>query len=62
MYVAEAAPAHMRGQLVTVNQLFITFGQFFASVIDGIFSSNLNHGWRYCDKVFHYSGYCHVIA
>lgn len=47
MYIAESAPSHMRGKLVVVNVLFITGGQFIATVVDGIFSF-LDHtvGWR----------------
>ena len=46
MYVAETAPAAIRGKLITVYQLFITFGQFVASVVDGLFASDHEHGWR----------------
>ena len=46
VYIAEAAPAHLRGRLVTLNNVFITGGQFIASVVDGIFSSNKRNGWR----------------
>ncbi|XP_041820160.1 proton myo-inositol cotransporter-like [Chelmon rostratus] len=47
VYVAEASPPHLRGQLVTVNTLFITGGQFTASLIDGAFSYLKHDGWRY---------------
>lgn len=47
VYVAEASPAHLRGQLVTLNNVFITGGQFVASIIDGIFCTNKKDGWRY---------------
>ena len=48
MYIAESAPAHMRGKLVVLNNLFITGGQFVATIIDGVFSSlSVNVGWRY---------------
>ncbi|XP_069019220.1 solute carrier family 2 member 13b [Embiotoca jacksoni] len=47
VYIAEVSPPHMRGQLVTVNSLFITGGQFIASVIDGAFSYRGHDGWRY---------------
>lgn len=47
VYIAEAAPASVRGKLVTLNTVFITGGQFFASVIDGIFSYDTKNGWRY---------------
>lgn len=47
MYIAESAPAGMRGKLVVVNVLFITGGQFTATVVDGIFSYlHYNIGWR----------------
>uniref|UniRef100_A0A1A8JDI2 Proton myo-inositol cotransporter n=1 Tax=Nothobranchius kuhntae TaxID=321403 RepID=A0A1A8JDI2_NOTKU len=47
VYTAEASPPHLRGQLVTVNTLFITGGQFTASLIDGAFSYMHRSGWRY---------------
>lgn len=47
VYVAEVSPPHQRGQLVTINSLFITGGQFVASVIDGAFSYLRHDGWRY---------------
>ncbi|XP_062928565.1 proton myo-inositol cotransporter-like isoform X1 [Mobula hypostoma] len=47
VYIAEAAPFHMRGRLVTINTLFITGGQFFASIVDGAFSYLETNGWRY---------------
>ncbi|KAJ8046807.1 Proton myo-inositol cotransporter [Holothuria leucospilota] len=46
MYIAEASPPHARGTLVTINNLFITGGQFVASVVDGIFSYWPAWGWR----------------
>ncbi|XP_063164049.1 proton myo-inositol cotransporter isoform X2 [Candoia aspera] len=47
VYIAEVAPPHLRGRLVTINTLFITGGQFFASIIDGAFSYLPKNGWRY---------------
>ncbi|XP_019935028.2 proton myo-inositol cotransporter-like isoform X1 [Paralichthys olivaceus] len=47
VYIAEVSPPHMRGQLVTINSLFITGGQFIASVVDGAFSYLRRDGWRY---------------
>uniref|UniRef100_A0A8P4KT44 Solute carrier family 2 member 13 n=1 Tax=Dicentrarchus labrax TaxID=13489 RepID=A0A8P4KT44_DICLA len=47
VYIAEASPPHLRGQLVTVNTLFIAGGQFTASLIDGAFSYLQRDGWRY---------------
>ena len=47
MYIAESAPAEMRGKLVVVNVLFITGGQFVATLVDGAFSYlNYKIGWR----------------
>ena len=47
MYIAELAPAKMRGTLVVVNNMFITGGQFVATVIDGAFSYlGIGVGWR----------------
>lgn len=47
LYIAESAPAEMRGKLVVVNNLFITGGQFVATVVDGVFSYlSLGVGWR----------------
>lgn len=48
MYIAELAPAHMRGKLVTVNNAFVTGGQCVAALIDGVFSLlPWNIGWRW---------------
>jgi hypothetical protein len=48
VYIAEVALPSMRGQLVTINTLMITFGQFFAGMIDGVFDELLPQtGWRY---------------
>ncbi|XP_034443072.1 proton myo-inositol cotransporter-like isoform X3 [Hippoglossus hippoglossus] len=47
VYIAEVSPPHLRGQLVTINSLFITGGQFIASVVDGAFSYLSHDGWRY---------------
>jgi SP family myo-inositol transporter-like MFS transporter 13 len=47
VYIAECAPMSMRGRLVTLNTLFITGGQCIASIIDGAFSYDKEHGWRY---------------
>ncbi|KAK7130269.1 hypothetical protein R3I93_019793 [Phoxinus phoxinus] len=47
VYIAETSPPHLRGRLVTINTLFITAGQFIASLIDGAFSYMQHGGWRY---------------
>lgn len=47
VYIAESSPPQMRGQLVTINTLFITAGQFVASLIDGAFSYVQHGGWRF---------------
>lgn len=52
VYIAEVSPPHLRGQLVTINSLFITGGQFIASVVDGAFSYLRHDGWRY-KHLFH---------
>ena len=46
VYIAEAAPSHVRGKLVTLNTLFITVGQVVAGVVDGLFAET-EGGWRY---------------
>uniref|UniRef100_UPI00358F9528 proton myo-inositol cotransporter n=1 Tax=Myxine glutinosa TaxID=7769 RepID=UPI00358F9528 len=46
VYIAESSPPSLRGRLVTIYTLFITGGQFFASVVDGAFSY-VTDGWRY---------------
>ena len=45
MYIAECAPAKDRGRLVTLNNVAITFGQFSAAFIGGLFAEVVN-GWR----------------
>jgi SP family myo-inositol transporter-like MFS transporter 13 len=48
IYIAEVAIPRMRGQLVTINTLMITFGQFFAGMVDGVFDQYFPHtGWRF---------------
>eukprot|EP00612_Vaucheria_litorea_P004039 CAMPEP_0171463566 /NCGR_PEP_ID=MMETSP0945-20130129/7191_1 /TAXON_ID=109269 /ORGANISM="Vaucheria litorea, Strain CCMP2940" /LENGTH=571 /DNA_ID=CAMNT_0011990395 /DNA_START=20 /DNA_END=1732 /DNA_ORIENTATION=- len=46
VYIAEAAPIHLRGKLLTLNTLLITCGQFVAGMIDGILSEK-EGGWRW---------------
>ncbi|XP_045166344.1 proton myo-inositol cotransporter-like isoform X2 [Mercenaria mercenaria] len=47
VYIAECAPMYLRGRLVTLNTLFITGGQCIASIVDGAFSYDKEHGWRW---------------
>lgn len=47
MYIAEVAPANIRGSLVTLNNCFITFGQLSAAVTAGAFSFDEKNGWRW---------------
>ncbi|XP_064633459.1 proton myo-inositol cotransporter-like isoform X2 [Lineus longissimus] len=47
MYIAETSPAEIRGRMVTLYNLFVTGGQFIASVVDGLFSRDPENGWRY---------------
>lgn len=46
IYIAEVAQPSLRGKLVTINTLLVTFGQFFAGMIDGLFGK-VDHGWRF---------------
>lgn len=46
VYIAESAYPEVRGHLVTLNTIFITGGQFVASLVCGAFSSHPD-GWRY---------------
>ena len=52
MYIAEAAPPQFRGRLVTLNNLFITGGQFIAGVTDGAFSYDTVNGWRLVTDIY----------
>ena len=49
MFIAEVAPPESRGTLVTLNNLFITGGQFFASLVSAGFATWLpiNVSWRW---------------
>jgi len=53
MFIAECAPSHQRGKLVTVNNICITGGQFIASIVAGAFSHDYDNGWRYLFSVNH---------
>ena len=47
MYIAEVAMPQMRGQLVTINALLVTIGQFVAGMVDGFFDRYMQeNGWR----------------
>ena len=48
MYIAEMAPSKMRGTMVVLYAMFVTGGQFVATIVDGIFSyQSYNVGWRF---------------
>ncbi|KAA3677450.1 MFS transporter, SP family, solute carrier family 2 (myo-inositol transporter), member 13 [Paragonimus westermani] len=47
VYIAEISPTHLRGALVTLNQVSITVGQMIAAIVDGIFMLDATNGWRY---------------
>ncbi|KAI1630394.1 MFS transporter [Exophiala viscosa] len=46
LYIAELAPGHLRGRLVTVTLLFITGGQVIAYLVGWAFST-MSGGWRW---------------
>ncbi|XP_066470872.1 solute carrier family 2, facilitated glucose transporter member 12 [Tiliqua scincoides] len=46
VYIAEIAPQHRRGLLVSLNELMIVFGILFAYVSNYAFA-NVSHGWKY---------------
>ena len=46
LYLAELAPANMRGLLVSVNNSCIVIGQVSAAIVDGLLSGAPN-GWRW---------------
>jgi major inositol transporter-like SP family MFS transporter len=49
LYLAEMAPAHRRGRMVTINELMIVGGQFLAFAINALIDwlSGSTHVWRY---------------
>ena len=47
LYLAELAPADMRGLLVSVNNSCIVIGQVSAAIIDGLLSADKQTGWRW---------------
>jgi SP family myo-inositol transporter-like MFS transporter 13 len=47
LYIAELAPPQVRGLLVSVNNGCIVVGQVLAAIIDGLFSSDKETGWRW---------------
>ncbi|KAK7206404.1 general substrate transporter [Myxozyma melibiosi] len=46
IYIAEVAPAKLRGRLVSLDASAITFGQCVANIFNIIFE-HVDHGWRY---------------
>eukprot|EP00164_Ancoracysta_twista_P000304 GFYU01000425.1.p1 GENE.GFYU01000425.1~~GFYU01000425.1.p1 ORF type:complete len:492 (-),score=160.63 GFYU01000425.1:108-1583(-) len=46
VYISEVAPPEQRGALVTVNNLFITGGQFVSYVVDALLAP-VDEGWRW---------------
>ena len=48
VYISEAAPPHLRGRLVSINNVLVTAGQFTACVVDAMFAKvDHPHGWRW---------------
>lgn len=46
LYISEIAPAHLRGRLVSINQLTITCGILLSYLVSLFFASD-SEGWRY---------------
>ncbi|KAE8389499.1 general substrate transporter [Aspergillus alliaceus] len=46
LYIAEVAPAKVRGRLIGLNNMSITGGQVISYAIGAAFA-NVNHGWRF---------------
>lgn len=49
LYLAEMAPAHRRGRMVTINELMIVTGQFLAFSMNSLLNTFINdpHVWRW---------------
>eukprot|EP00937_MAST-01D_sp_MAST-1D-sp2_P001301 g1301.t1 len=48
MYIAEAAPAQVRGELTVMNNVMVVLGQVCAAAVDCAFASaHTREGWRY---------------
>jgi len=47
VYISEMSPADIRGTLVSINTLMITFGQFVAALVAGAFSEVKPGGWKW---------------
>lgn len=47
MYVAELAPARIRGKLACFGLVTITGSIFLAALVSGIFSGDKTSGWRF---------------
>ena len=49
LYLAEMAPAHRRGRMVTINELMIVTGQFLAFAMNALLDALINdpHVWRW---------------
>ena len=53
MFIAEMAPARVRGSLVTTNNLFIAGGQAVAAILAGLFGMiHGSAGWRYASHCY----------
>ena len=44
MYIAEAAPTHVRGKLVTLNQMTIVFGILGAQIVNMLLADPIPDG------------------
>ena len=46
VYIAEFAPAKIRGRLTCYGSTFVTGSLFLAALVSGIFSGDKTNGWR----------------
>ena len=46
IYIAEFAPARIRGRLSSFGTVFVTGSIFLGTLTSGLFSSDKTNGWR----------------
>ena len=49
LFLADMAPAHRRGRMVTINELMIVTGQMLAFIMNAVLDAVIKdpHAWRY---------------